>query len=212
MSVRSDQTKQKIFDTMVELMGQRGYQGVSVDEVAARAGVAKGTLYYHYKGKAEMMEALLHDRLDPVIKDLSEIAESAHEDAFSALKHLIEAEFDFLYTQRSFSRVLLTELWREDRGWQEGVRELRNAIVGIYTRVLNEGIAQGCFRDDMPIEYGASAIFGLTATSVLDRLMFDLNTSVEEVRDNLLFVILNVVKKLRTSKRGPLGPLFSCDN
>ena len=195
MPGRSSQTKQKIFDTMVELMGQRGYQGVSVDEVAAAAGVAKGTIYYHYKGKAEMMEALLHDRLDPAVENLRQIEKTAHNDAYAALKQLIEAEFDFLYTQRSFARVLLTELWREDRGWQEGVRELRDAIVGIYTRVLREGIAQGHFRDDMPVEYGASAIFGLAATSVLDRLMFDLNTSVEEVRDNLLFVVLNVVKK-----------------
>lgn len=195
MSARSDQTKQKIFDTMVELMGQRGYQGVSVDEVAAQAGVAKGTLYYHYKGKAEMMEALLHDRLDPAVEHLRAIEEKAHENAVEALKELIEAEFDFLYTQRSFARVLLTELWREDRGWREAVRDLRTGIVEIYTRVLREGIAQGCFRDDMPVEYGASAIFGLTATSVLDRLMFDLNTSVEEVRENLLFTVLNVVKK-----------------
>ena len=194
MSARSDKTKQKIFDTMVELLGQRGYQGVSVDEVAAAAGVAKGTLYYHYKGKAEMMSALLEDRLLPAIEHLEQIEEQAHDNAEEALRELIVAEFEFLYTQRSFARVLLTELWREDRGWQDAVRNLRQKIVDIYTRVLKEGITQGCFRNDLPIEYGASAIFGLAATSVLDRLMFDHDTSVEEVRDNLLFVILSVVK------------------
>ena len=195
MSERTDKTKQKIFDTMVDLMGQRGYQGVSVDEVAAAAGVAKGTLYYHYKGKAEMMEALLEDRLTPAIANLQEIEKKAEQDAGVALRELIIAEFEFLYTQRSFARVLMTELWREDRGWQDSVRNLRQQIVDIYIRVLEMGIAQGCFRDDMPTEYGASAIFGLVATSVLDRLMFDLNTSVDEVRENLLFVVLNVVRK-----------------
>ena len=195
MSERTDKTKQKIFDTMVDLMGQRGYQGVSVDEVAAAAGVAKGTLYYHYKGKAEMMEALLEDRLTPAIANLQEIEKKAEQDAGVALRELIIAEFEFLYTQRSFARVLMTELWREDRGWQDSVRNLRQQIVDIYIRVLKMGIAQGCFRDDMPTEYGASAIFGLVATSVLDRLMFDLNTSVDEVRENLLFVVLNVVRK-----------------
>ena len=195
MSGRSDKTKQKIFETMVELMGQRGYQGVSVDEVAAAAGVAKGTLYYHYKGKAEMMEALLEDRLEPAIANLKEIEKEAREDAGYALRKLIVAEFEFLYTQRSFARVLLTELWREDRGWQDSVRNLRQQIVDIYTRVLETGIAQGHFRDDMPIGYGASAIFGLAATSVLDHLMFDPTASVDEVRENLLFVVLGVVKK-----------------
>lgn len=195
MTARADKTKQKIFDTMVELMGQRGYQGVSVDEVAAAAGVAKGTLYYHYKGKAEMMSALLADRMDPALVYLEEVAKRAKDNAEDALREIISAEFDFLFEQRSFARVLLTELWREDRGWQDQVRNLRQTIVDIYTQVLNLGIKQGRFRDDMPVEYGASAIFGLTATSVLDRLLVGCNSNADQVKKDLLFTVLNVVKK-----------------
>lgn len=195
MTTRADKTKQKIFDTMVELMGQRGYQGVSVDEVAAAAGVAKGTLYYHYKGKAEMMSALLADRMAPALAYLHEVAERAQENAEDALRDLIAGEFDFLFEQRSFARVLLTELWREDRGWQDQVRTLRQTIVDIYTKVLYLGIEQGRFRDDMPVEYGASAIFGLTATSVLDRLLVDRTSDVTQVKKDLLFTVLNLVKK-----------------
>ena len=39
------------------LFGQRGFDGVTIDDIAARAGVTKGSFYSHYKSKREIVLA-----------------------------------------------------------------------------------------------------------------------------------------------------------
>jgi AcrR family transcriptional regulator len=190
---RSGSTKQRIFDTMVDLMGQRGYQGVSVDEIAAETGIAKGTIYYHYKGKAEMMEALMLDRLTPVIQDLGEAVKSADEDACVVLQGIVDIEFDFLMKQHSFARLLLTELWREDRGWKYTIFALRDQLVKVFGEVLKNGKDQGVFKKDLPIDYTGAAIFGIVATTVLNHIIFNPTRSVDEERANMMYIVMNSV-------------------
>ncbi len=60
-------TKQRILDAALELFGERGYHKVSAEEIAARAGVTKGALYYYFSDTADVardLAAQLLDRLD----------------------------------------------------------------------------------------------------------------------------------------------------
>jgi AcrR family transcriptional regulator len=51
--------RQRILDTAYELFSRRGVRSVGVDEVVARAGVAKATLYRHFRTKDELVVAFL---------------------------------------------------------------------------------------------------------------------------------------------------------
>ncbi len=59
VSARTTATKQKLFDAALKLVGERGAASVTVDEIAAEAGVAKGTIYYNFASKDALVEALL---------------------------------------------------------------------------------------------------------------------------------------------------------
>ena len=52
-------TRRRILDAAYELFYRMGFGRVGVDEVAARAGVTKRTLYYHFKSKDELLSAVL---------------------------------------------------------------------------------------------------------------------------------------------------------
>jgi AcrR family transcriptional regulator len=54
--------RERILDTSYELFSRRGIQAVGVDEVIARAGVAKATLYRHFPSKDELVLAFLEQR------------------------------------------------------------------------------------------------------------------------------------------------------
>lgn len=194
MTARALQTKTKIFDAMVSLMGDRGYQGVSIDEICAEAGVSKGTIYYYFKNKAEMMESLLEDRFAPAVKIIDDTASKAQEDPMAALIEMIKLEFDYFLDQRSFTRFLLSELWRVDRGWNEAIIRVRNEIVARIETVLEEGVKQKVFRSDMPRDYAATTVFGLTAITVLDCLIFNENKDVEQSKKDLIYVITNAAQ------------------
>lgn len=52
-------TKEKILDAALELFSERGYDGVGIDLIAERVGIKGPSIYKHYKGKEEILRALL---------------------------------------------------------------------------------------------------------------------------------------------------------
>jgi AcrR family transcriptional regulator len=70
----SDQpgTRRQLLDAAAKLIAERGYRGAAVNEVLAEAGLSKGTFYWHFKSKDDMLFALLDERLDRPIRELIE--------------------------------------------------------------------------------------------------------------------------------------------
>ena len=134
MSTRSDATKKRLFDAAMELIGERGFTDASVDEIVERAGVAKGTVYYHFAGKAELVEALIADRFAPLAAAFRAAAASNADDPRAAIEAIVRAELEFLSEHSSFSKLLLTEMWREDRVWRETLVLARKRAVHGHQR------------------------------------------------------------------------------
>jgi len=194
MSTRSDATKKKLFDAAMELIGDRGFADASVDEIVDRAGVAKGTVYYHFSGKAELVEALIQDRLRPLAEQFRQAAEANADDPRAAIEALVRAELEFLSGNSSFSKLLLTELWREDRVWRGTLMLLRSELLTVMRDVIVKGIESGDFRDDIDPDFGASALFGMTATVALDWLAFEPHKPLDEVLAQIAKVAFNAIR------------------
>lgn len=47
-----------------EVFGSRGYHSATIEEIAERAGLSNGAVYYNFKNKEDLFLALLHDRID----------------------------------------------------------------------------------------------------------------------------------------------------
>ena len=52
-------TKDAIFFAAIKVFSTNGYAGATVDEIAAVAGVAKGTLYYNFKNKEDIFKFVI---------------------------------------------------------------------------------------------------------------------------------------------------------
>ena len=52
-------TKEKILDEALTLFAEKGYDGTSIDLIAERVGIKGPSLYKHYKGKEEILNALI---------------------------------------------------------------------------------------------------------------------------------------------------------
>jgi TetR/AcrR family transcriptional regulator len=55
--VKSDQTRQKIFETSLRLFVQKGYSATSVRDIAAKAGISTGLLFHYFPSKQALLEA-----------------------------------------------------------------------------------------------------------------------------------------------------------
>lgn len=65
------ETRAKLLEVAAAIVQERGYSGLRVEDVAARAGVAKGTLFSHFKDKDGLLAVLIGDEVMRLL-DLSE--------------------------------------------------------------------------------------------------------------------------------------------
>ena len=74
-----NKTKRAIFESAIQVFSNCGYSGATMDEVVARAGVAKGSLYYHFKSKEELFifiikegMNLIHEEVEKATRDIKD--------------------------------------------------------------------------------------------------------------------------------------------
>ena len=180
MSKRSDATRERLFSAAVDLIGEQGYHGTTVDDIVERAGVAKGTVYYHFSGKEDLFQAMLTDGLERLSSAFREQVEISA-DPVDALDGLVRAELTFIIENQAFSKLLMSELWRGDRVWREAVVMLREDYVSCVVSVLRRGIDSGAFRPDLDPHWAGPVVFGSVITAALDWLMFQPERPLEEV-------------------------------
>lgn len=70
-------SRELILGTATELFSQRGYSGVGVDDVAARAGIAKTAIYYHFGSKEGLLAAVLDRSATAWIEGIRAAAQQA---------------------------------------------------------------------------------------------------------------------------------------
>jgi AcrR family transcriptional regulator len=93
--VRATGVKDKVDRAAIDLFAAHGIDGVSIADIAARAGVAQGALYRHYRSKDELAERLFSAAYRQAGDDLTAIA--AAERGFAARIAAMVAHFCALY-------------------------------------------------------------------------------------------------------------------
>ncbi len=68
--------KEAILEAALTVFAERGFEAARLDDVAARAGVAKGTLYLYFKDKEALFEELLRGAVSPILSDVTALAEA----------------------------------------------------------------------------------------------------------------------------------------
>jgi AcrR family transcriptional regulator len=164
-------TLERLYEAAVELIGEQGYAGTTVDEIVDRAGVAKGTVYYHFKGKAALVSALLEDGLARLAASFqSEIEGTSGPE--EALRALVHAELAYIKRYQAFSK----------------------RYAAVFVGVLADGVASGAFRPELDIQATASTIFGMVATAALDWLVFTPQKALSDVETSLSALVMGAVK------------------
>jgi AcrR family transcriptional regulator len=71
---RGQDRREAILDAALDVFSAQGYAAARLDDVAARAGVAKGTLYLHFRSKQDLFEQLVTHAVKPVLEGAGQLA------------------------------------------------------------------------------------------------------------------------------------------
>ncbi|HZE41209.1 MAG TPA: TetR/AcrR family transcriptional regulator [Stackebrandtia sp.] len=151
--------REEILDLAVELFAARGYHGVSMDDIGARAHITGPALYHHFKGGKE---AMLAEALIPVSERLREggreHASQHRDDPRAALRALVAFHVEFALSSPAVIAVHLHELDRLPEEPRRTIRRLQRAYVEEWVEVLRQ------LRPELSVDNArvlAHAAFGL---------------------------------------------------
>lgn len=152
---RSERAEQAILDAALEAIGERGIDGVHCEDVAARAGVGKATLYRRWPGKEDLLIAAFASLRSPLPEGRGE---SARADLIAMLDVMARDADDPRYA-RQFA-LLHDEGQRYPRlvaRYKEQVVEPRRELI---RSVLRRGVASGELRPDTDVEIAMLTLTG----------------------------------------------------
>ncbi|HMB68362.1 MAG TPA: uroporphyrinogen-III synthase [bacterium] len=126
--IAGGERERKILDAAVSLFGERSPELVTMEEVARRAGVAKGTLYTYFPSKDDMVRKLLDSRLDRLLEGLRGEA-SRSGDAWTRLRRAVDVAFRIQVDAADWFRMQRRVGPAPDNGQPSGRRgELRETL------------------------------------------------------------------------------------
>lgn len=133
-----------ILQTAESLFGEKGYRGVSIDEIAKAAGVSKGLIFYHFTSKKALVEHILEDAMTTVLTRWDAIARS-DKSGRAKLGAAVEACFDIFNSRPYLLRIAFFEAIFED-DMKDILARITEETVLRIGRLVKDGIATGEFR------------------------------------------------------------------
>lgn len=149
---QAEETKQRIFSAAHRLFREKGFDNVTVEEIAKACGLSVGAFYHHFKGKREIM-ALWHQRLDECYMKYYEkmkgVPDFSRKNTVDALKEMM------LYINETcvregldFTRVLYCYIISNEDFGNEMMSPER-AYFRILRELTERGLAKGEIREEL---------------------------------------------------------------
>ncbi|MET9570987.1 TetR/AcrR family transcriptional regulator [Streptomyces virginiae] len=185
-------TRQKLYEAAVTLIAEKGFSATTVDEIAERAGVAKGTVYYNFASKNELFEELLRHGVGLLTASLRTAAEETEARGGSrveALDAMIRAGLVFIDRYPAFTQLYVAELWRTNRTWQSTLMVVRQEAVAVVEKVLREGVERGELSSEIDVPLTAAAMVGMVLVAALDWQSFQRERSLDDVHSALSLLL-----------------------
>ena len=157
-------TKQKILLESLRLFSQRGYDAVSVEQIASAVGIKAPSLYKHYKSKQEIFDAIFEetarryeDFTDTISvhvtdseQDVIVFEKISADDLVQKVRSLIEYSLHDEYVSR-FRRMMTIEQFRSPELSELYSRRYVNQIHDYHSGLFRKMIAAGVLKDEDPV-------------------------------------------------------------
>jgi AcrR family transcriptional regulator len=101
-------TKDKILDAALDVFSEKGFHLATVDEIAERAGVGKGTLYRYFANKETLFNELVQLRLDELEKSAMAILDG-EDDVLTMITKYLRVYFEFFDQNQRLYRLIVQE-------------------------------------------------------------------------------------------------------
>lgn len=155
--------RERILDAMQDLMNQNLAETISVSDIAKKAGIGKGSIYYYFQSKSDIIEGVIERSYSNAIEESKRLVSSQDIDAFTKM------EIIFRTCLESSSELKRQEQNSTFIGIQQSAL-IHQQFISIITKnlkpiladIMRQGIREGSIQCEMPDETAEIVLLILT--------------------------------------------------
>lgn len=196
---KAEERKNEILDAADTLFGQKGFDGTSTNDILEKVGIARGTLYHHFKSKEDIMDALI-DRYTVRLLDRAQAI--ALDKSIPVIERIIRVVMSLnISGDGESSKEIMEHIHKPQNALmhQKIHKVIINGVPPILTDIIREGIEQGLF--STPFPYECMEMVVIYANTVFDE---DLVTMTDEERGQRVLAFVCNVERLLGAESGSL--------
>jgi TetR/AcrR family transcriptional regulator len=190
--------KDRIVDEAARLFARHGYTKTALDEVAGACGITKPAIYYHFKDKQALYEAVLCRRFALISKQIDE--ETRHKGPIQALEAYIETFGHYLLEDPYFGAIFARELADGARDLPERCIKNLSLILRRLDEILREGRARKLFHEENPFMIQLMIVSTLTNYQITqelrERVLRQIDGDKEHINPELADIIPELQEKI----------------
>ncbi len=147
----ADVRKNEILDVAEELFNLNGFDATTISAIIEKAGIARGTVYYHFKSKEDVLDALIERHCERLLAEAKEIAADS---SLPVMERLIQTLMSMNGDKEGTPSVITQQMHRPQNALmhQKTHETMLEAIPPILMGIIEDGIKEGIFNTPYPYE------------------------------------------------------------
>ena len=144
----AEERRNEILDVAERLFCSRGYDQTSTNDILAEIGIARGTLYYHFSSKEDILDAMIDRILDEIVRRASRIALDESVPVLERMTQTILAS----NVDTKTGDMILEQMHKPQNALMHAKMQERllKQLIPLFTKLIEDGISQGLMQTADP--------------------------------------------------------------
>jgi AcrR family transcriptional regulator len=157
--------KNELLNVAQELFFAKGYVQTSVDAIIKKVGVSKGTFYYYFKSKEDLMNKLVNRMTNQILIEVKKITERTDLDALTKLNRAYITTRNVKLENIDLIKLYLKVLYKDENIMLRHKIYMSNVdlLVPEFAKIIQQGVEEKAFNTPYPDE-AARLIFEIAYT------------------------------------------------
>lgn len=179
-----DDRKNEILNAAEKLFFERGYDTTPVEAIIDSAKISKGTFYYYFKSKEELLDTLATERAQRAFENIDAQIFNNDLSAPDRMKLYFDLAKSWKFENRAMLKALIRILYAPANLLLREKFLQRQIRIGTptLTRIVKQGVTEGCYHTSFPDDI-AGALFSLLNS--FSNASIELILSIEEHPENI---------------------------
>ncbi len=145
--MKAEQRRAQVLGVARDVFAEKGYHAAKIDDIVARARIARGTFYLYFTDKRAVFGELLDSLFAELRQSIHRISLDVEQSVEAQLRANVTRVLGVLFEERALTKILVSDAVGLDPGFDEKLLAFYDQIYAVIEGALSEGMRLGLVRD-----------------------------------------------------------------